>query len=154
MLPRPASVSHSPLSCYSPANRPTATRVKRPAAKSSTAKRVKKPAVKKRIKKAAAKKPSKKPIAKKRGSNKFATNQCSSEDEYIAIDHFSGGTKAVMNMVDYLDGGKNYKISFDNWFSSVSLAYRLLAKGMHSTATIQIRRVKGNYMNIKYLKAE
>ena len=55
------------------------------------------------------------------------------------------GAKAVMKMVEYLPKGQNYKIFFDNWFSSVDLAYGLLKLGIHSTATIQIRRVKGSF---------
>ena len=70
-----------------------------------------------------------------------------SEDE-LSVDiekiPVSAGTKAVMNMINYLKPNQQHKVFFDNWFSSVSLAYSLLEKGIHSTATIQIRRVKSN----------
>jgi outer membrane biosynthesis protein TonB len=70
-----------------------------------------------------------------------------SEDE-LSVDiekiPVSARTKAVMNMINYLKPNQQHKVFFDNWFSSVSLAYILLEKGIHSTATIQIRRVKSN----------
>ena len=70
-----------------------------------------------------------------------------SEDE-LSVDiekiPVSARTKAVMNMINYLKPNQQHKVFFDNWFSSVSLAYILLEKDIHSTATIQIRRVKSN----------
>jgi len=42
----------------------------------------------------------------------FATAKCSSESEDLGMEQLSGGTKAVMKMVEYLDSGKNYKIFF------------------------------------------
>ncbi len=55
----------------------------------------------------------------------------------------SAGAKAIMALVGYLAPGMNYKLFYDNWFSSVNLALQLLENGFHSTATIQINRVKG-----------
>ena len=127
-----SSRASSPCTTSKPVKKTTKRPVKKQAKKPVT-KPAKKPV----------KKPTKKSIRKVSGSKKFATAKCSSESEDFGMEQLSGGTKAVMKMVEYLDSGKNYKIFFDNWFSSVSLAYRLLAIGIHSTATIQIRRVKG-----------
>ena len=38
---------------------------------------------------------------------------------------------------------QNYKIYFDNWFSSPSLAETLLEYGFHSVSTLRINRAKG-----------
>ncbi len=59
-------------------------------------------------------------------------------------------------MISYLKPGMNYKLFYDNWFSSVSLALQLLENGFHTTATIQINRVKGlnfEIPNQKFIKS-
>ncbi len=81
------------------------------------------------------------PAKRVRRSIKFASARCSSDSE--DTEHLAAGTRAVLCVVNYLKKDQNYKIFFDNWFSSVSCAYTLLERGIHSTATVQIRRVKG-----------
>ena len=56
----------------------------------------------------------------------------------------SAGKKAITGLIDYLEENKNYKLFYDNWFSSHKLTIELLEKGFHSTATIQIRRIKND----------
>ena len=126
-------------------------------AKKPDEKIVKKP-VEKKVKKPAEKK-AKNPVKRlmklktpeKQKNNKSKTRfarlraESESDDELIAdteVIPLSAGSKAVFKMVEYLKPSLNYKIFFDNWFSSLSLAYTLLEKGIQSTATIQIRRVK------------
>jgi len=153
--PKPNSIL-TPKPVEKPVKKPVKTPVKKPVkkpVKTPVTKPVKKPVktpVKKPVKKPVktpVKKPVKKPVKtlvqKVSHVKTFATTECESGDEDHVIEQLSGGTKAVMSMVEYLPSGKNYKVFFDNWFSSVSLAYRLLARGIHSTATIQICRVKG-----------
>ena len=105
----------------------------------------------KKSKKASQTKPSEKPTQikklKKQTLTKNVTkrtrkNAESSDDETCKVT-LSAGSKAVIKMVENLKEGLNYKVFYDNWFSSPDLAYRLLEKGIHSTATVQIRRVKG-----------
>ncbi len=81
------------------------------------------------------------PAKRVRRSIKFASARCSSDSE--DTEHLAAGTRAVLCVVNYLKKDQNYKIFFDNWFSSVSCAYTLLERGIHSTPTVQIRRVKG-----------
>ncbi len=141
--PKPNSIL-TPKPVEKPVKKPVKTPVKKPVkkpVKTPVTKPVKKP-VKTPVKKPV-KKPVKTLVQKVSHVKTFATTECESGYEDHVIEQLSGGTKAVMSMVEYLPSGKNYKVFFDNWFSSVSLAYRLLARGIHSTATIQICRVKG-----------
>jgi len=125
--------------------------VKEPAAKKPAAKKsvAKKSAAKTSAAKTS-KKVVKKPVKRVKKPVKFASARCGSESEDTGTEHQSAGTKAVLAVINYLPKYQNYKIFFDNWFSSVSCAYTLLEKGIHSTATVQIRRVKGKLKPLSY----
>jgi len=53
------------------------------------------------------------------------------------------GTFAVCKLIEILKDQMNYKLFFDNWFSSPSLILELKQRGFQSVATIQISRVPG-----------
>ncbi len=143
VTPKPVNLPSTPTVSDTPT--PVDSNPPTPSAKNASKKISKKAAsktVSKRINKTA-RKISKKPSKKVKRSVKFASVRCSSGSEDEGSQPESAGTKAVLNLVDYLKKSLNYKLFFDNWYSSVSLAYTLLERGIHSTATIQIRRVKG-----------
>ena len=104
-------------------------------------KKAKKPAEKK------AKKPVKrlmklKTSKKNKSKPRFARLRAESEsdDELIAdteVIPLSAVNKVVFNMVEYLKPSLNYKIFFDNWFSSLSLAYTFLEKGYYLNTSRQ-----------------
>lgn len=52
---------------------------------------------------------------------------------------------AVLRLTERLDRDLNYKLFYDNWFSSLRLIKELLSKGFHSVATIRMNRFDGDF---------
>ncbi len=53
----------------------------------------------------------------------------------------SAGSFAVFKLIEILDNHLNYKLFFDNWFSSPNLVDDLKKRGFQSISTVQINRV-------------
>ena len=52
-------------------------------------------------------------------------------------------SQVVARLCEVLEDHKNYKVFFDNWFSSIDLLVFLAKRGILSLSTLQIRREKG-----------
>jgi hypothetical protein len=53
---------------------------------------------------------------------------------------------SVLRLIESLPDKKNFKIFFDNWFSSPQLAMDLLDKGFHSVSTIRLNRIDAEFV--------
>ena len=49
----------------------------------------------------------------------------------------------VMRLAEDIPRCQNYKLFFDNWFSSTGLAKKLKDEGIHSFSTVRPNRLKG-----------
>ena len=75
------------------------------------------------------------------GTNLYAGKQTSRGES--ADCELPKSSQVVWDLAQVLDNDKNYKIAFDNWFSSPVLMHRLLQRGIQSICTFQINRFKG-----------
>ena len=55
----------------------------------------------------------------------------------------SVSANVVLRLVEKLPNDKNFKLYFDNWFSSVDLVFLLKERSIWSVATIRPNRLKG-----------
>ena len=51
-------------------------------------------------------------------------------------------SQVVFDLAQVLEPNRNYKLAYDKWFASPLLMEKLLERGIHSVATIQINRFK------------
>ena len=64
-------------------------------------------------------------------------------DSIVPQDGLGISSTYVMRLSEGIPNGKNYKLFYDNWFSSVPLAVKLYERGILSLATIRANRLKG-----------
>ena len=50
--------------------------------------------------------------------------------------------QVVAKLCDDLSGYKNYKVFFDNWFTTLDLMHHFKSKGIHAVSTIQLNRLR------------
>ena len=78
-----------------------------------------------------------------RTSPKAKSSPKSSKIKKQPIKKTPAGTTAVLKLIEKLEDNMNYKLFYDNWFSSPSITIELMKRGFHTVSTVQINRVKG-----------
>ena len=56
--------------------------------------------------------------------------------------HLQKCRQVVAKLCDHLSGYKNYKVFFDNWFTTLDLMHHFKSKGIHAVSTIQLNRLR------------
>ena len=59
------------------------------------------------------------------------------------LDYLQKCAQVFANLCDDLPGYKNYKVLFDNWFTTLDLLNPFRSKGIHAVGTTRLKRLRG-----------
>ena len=59
------------------------------------------------------------------------------------LDYLQKCAQVFANLCDDLPGYKNYKVFFDNWFTTLDLLNPFRSKGIHAVGTTRLKRLRG-----------